>query len=80
MLHLGGTTLPGGLVVTMDARQGAGAVELIGAGTNIPIHYDDYSVFRSSLADFRAEVDRRGLSGRVRYVARGDTVPLVRPD
>ncbi len=80
VLHLGGTTLPGGLVVTMDARQGAGAVELIGAGTNIPIHYDDYSVFRSSLADFRAEVDRRGLSGRVRYVARGDTVPLVRPD
>jgi L-ascorbate metabolism protein UlaG (beta-lactamase superfamily) len=79
VLHLGGTTLPGGLVVTMDARQGADAVGLIGAGTNIPIHYGDYPVFRSSLSEFRDEVDRRGLASRVRYVDPGDTVPLGRP-
>ncbi len=77
VLHLGGTTLPGGLVVTMDAQQGAGAVELIGAGTNIRIHYDDDGVFRSSLSEFRDEVDPRGLSDRVRYVKPGDTVPLT---
>ncbi|MGS0686330.1 MBL fold metallo-hydrolase [Nakamurella sp. GG22] len=79
VLHLGGTTLPGGLMVTMDAQQGAGAIELIGADTNIPIHYDDYPVFRSSLSEFRDEADRRGLSDRVHYVKPGDTVPLARP-
>jgi L-ascorbate metabolism protein UlaG (beta-lactamase superfamily) len=76
VLHLGGTTLPGGLVVTMDAPQGADALELMSAPVNVPVHYDDYALFRSPLADFRAEVDRRGLSDRVRFVERGQTVSL----
>jgi hypothetical protein len=33
-------------------------------------------VFKSSLADFRAEVERRGLDGVVRYVGRGETTSL----
>ncbi|ABS04547.1 MBL fold metallo-hydrolase [Kineococcus radiotolerans] len=73
VLHLGGTTLPGGLVVTLDAVAGADVLELIDPAAAVPVHYDDYGVFRSPLADFRAEVDRRGLSGVVRYVGRGET-------
>ncbi|MDQ1744295.1 MAG: hypothetical protein QOE23_2634 [Pseudonocardiales bacterium] len=76
VLHLGGTRLPGGLMVTMDAVQGANLLELIKPGMAIPVHYDDYGLFKSPLADFRAEVDRRGLSDLVRYVDRGETVPL----
>jgi L-ascorbate metabolism protein UlaG (beta-lactamase superfamily) len=77
VLHLGGTTLPGGLVVTMDAQEGADLVELVGPGTAVPVHYDDYTVFRSPLADFRAEVDRRGIGQLITYVERGQEVPLV---
>jgi L-ascorbate metabolism protein UlaG (beta-lactamase superfamily) len=77
VLHLGGTRLPGGLMVTMDGVQGANLLELIRPGMAIPVHYDDYALFKSPLADFRAEVERRGLSGLVRYVDRGDTVPLL---
>ncbi|WP_432564743.1 MBL fold metallo-hydrolase [Kineococcus sp. SYSU DK003] len=73
VLHLGGTTLPGGIVVTMDGVQGADLVELVRPRTAVPVHFDDYEVFRSPLADFTAEVQRRGLSDVVRCVARGET-------
>ena len=79
VLHLGGTTLPGGLMVTMDAIQGADLLELVKPGLAIPVHYDDYRLFKSPLADFRAEVNRRGLEGLVRYVERGETVTLTGP-
>jgi len=38
VLHLGGTTLPGGLVVTMGAQEGADLVELIRTVTAVPVH------------------------------------------
>ena len=79
VLHLGGTRLPGGLMVTMDAEQGADLMEIIDAGTVIPVHFDDYALFKSPLSDFRAEVTRRGNAGRVKFVNRGDTVTLSRP-
>lgn len=77
VLHLGGTRLPGGLMVTMDGQHGADLMELVDAGIAIPIHYDDYTRFRSPLADFRREVERRGLLSRVRFVDRGQTVDLT---
>jgi L-ascorbate metabolism protein UlaG (beta-lactamase superfamily) len=76
VLHLGGTTLPGGLVVTMDARQGVRALEAISPRRATPVHYDDYTVFRSPLADFVAEVQRQGWEDRVDLVSRGDTIDL----
>ena len=79
VLHLGGTRLPGGLMVTMDARQGADLMELASAGVTVPVHFDDYALFRSPLSEFRAEVARRGLAERVRFVERGGTVSLVQP-
>jgi L-ascorbate metabolism protein UlaG (beta-lactamase superfamily) len=77
VLHLGGTTLPGGLLVTMDAVQGADILELIAPRRAIPVHYDDYGVFKSPLSDFEAEVQRRGLADLVQVVRRGDTVDLA---
>jgi L-ascorbate metabolism protein UlaG (beta-lactamase superfamily) len=77
VLHLGGTTLPGGWVVTMDGQAGADLVELIRPGVAVPVHYDDYKVFKSPLSDFRAQVDRRGIGESITYVDRGQVVPLT---
>ena len=51
-------------------------VELVKARQAVPIHYEEYTVMKSPLVDFRAEVDRRGLTDKVAYVARGDTLDL----
>jgi L-ascorbate metabolism protein UlaG (beta-lactamase superfamily) len=73
--HLGGTKALG-VTVTMDARQGADLVELLKPPVTVPIHFDDYSRFKSPLGDFLAEVGRRQLPGRLRTVGRGDTISL----
>lgn len=69
-----GSKLPFGLTVTMDAGQGADLVELLDLPKMIPVHFDDYSVFASSLNDFRAEMARRGLGDRVIELDRGASV------
>jgi L-ascorbate metabolism protein UlaG (beta-lactamase superfamily) len=82
MLHLGGTRLPAGnrlpfgLTVTMDGRQGAGAVDMINLPKVIPVHFDDYTVFASPLEDFLVEMERRDMADRVIVVGRGDTVTV----
>lgn len=79
VLHLGGTKLPGGLLVTMDAAQGADLAETIRPANMVPIHNDDYTVFTSSLDDFRRELDRRGMSDQATYIARGETHTFTHP-
>ncbi len=76
IVHLGGTTLPGGLMVTMDGRQGAELLSVVAARRAVPVHFDDYEAFKSPLADFRAEVEKRGLADRVTYVDRGGVLAL----
>ncbi|MDT7579626.1 MAG: hypothetical protein QOK35_890 [Pseudonocardiales bacterium] len=73
--HLGGTKVLG-VLVTMDGRQGTDLVERVRPHSVVPIHYDDYGVFRSPLADFVGEMTRRGHAPRLRTVGRGDTVDL----
>jgi L-ascorbate metabolism protein UlaG (beta-lactamase superfamily) len=77
VVHLGGTMLPGGVMVTMDGRQGADLLEAVRPRRAVPVHYEEYTVMRSPLSDFTAEVDRRGLAGTVRVVERGETVDLL---
>ena len=72
--HLGGTRVLG-LLVTMDGRQGADLLEIVTPAMTVPIHYDDYTVFKSPLQDFLDEVQRRGLQG-VRPIARGEVMTL----
>jgi L-ascorbate metabolism protein UlaG (beta-lactamase superfamily) len=73
--HLGGTKVLG-ITVTMDGRQGADLVELLKPPVTVPVHFDDYSRFKSPLGDFVAEVGRRQLPGELRAVQRGDTISL----
>jgi L-ascorbate metabolism protein UlaG (beta-lactamase superfamily) len=75
VVHLGGTRLAG-LLVTMDDRQGADLVGLLEPRVVVPVHHDDYGVFRSPLADFVATFERRQLPGALRLVGRGETVSL----
>ncbi|MCV7444608.1 MBL fold metallo-hydrolase [Mycobacterium paraense] len=82
ILHLGGTRLPAGgrlpfgLTVTMDGRQGAELVAKLALPTMIPVHFDDYGVFASPLADFVAEMKRRGMGDRIVELDRGATATL----
>jgi L-ascorbate metabolism protein UlaG (beta-lactamase superfamily) len=75
VLHLGGTKILGALV-TMDGKRGVDLLELVRPRTAVPVHYDDYGVFRSPLADFLAEVDRRDPPTTVIPVERGGTLRL----
>ncbi|SCG79343.1 L-ascorbate metabolism protein UlaG, beta-lactamase superfamily [Micromonospora echinaurantiaca] len=76
LIHLGGTRIAG-VLLTMDARQGADLVELVRPKLTVPIHYDDYPVFRSPLGHFVMAARRRGFVQRVRTIVRGETVPLT---
>jgi len=76
VVHLGGTTLPGGLVVTLDGETGADLVKLVDPAVVVPVHIDDYPVFKSPLSAFTAAMAARGLADKVRTVVRGETVSL----
>ncbi|NYG55571.1 MBL fold metallo-hydrolase [Nocardioides perillae] len=76
VLHLGGTRAFG-VLVTMDGEQGADLLELLRPGVAVPVHHDDYTVFRSPLSDFLAACRARDLGTQVRTVERGATVPLA---
>ena len=72
LLHLGGTRVLG-IMVTMDARQGVEAMRIVDPRTAVPIHYNDYEVFKSPLEDFKRAVTQAGLEDRVHFLAHGDT-------
>jgi L-ascorbate metabolism protein UlaG (beta-lactamase superfamily) len=72
LLHLGGTRVLG-ILVTMDAEQGVELLQLIQPKRAIPIHYNDYDVFKSPLSEFRGAVEAAGLADRVHYLAHSET-------
>jgi L-ascorbate metabolism protein UlaG (beta-lactamase superfamily) len=76
VVHLGGTRILG-LTVTMDDRQGADLLDLLTPRIAVPVHHDDYGVFKSPLEDFLATCRDREVSTELRVVHRGDTVSLV---
>ncbi|MEU9228762.1 MBL fold metallo-hydrolase [Streptomyces massasporeus] len=71
VLHLGGTLLPGGFVVTMDGAQGAELARRLDPRLVLPVHYGDYTVMRSPLSAFFAEADAIGLGDRVIHCGHG---------
>jgi L-ascorbate metabolism protein UlaG (beta-lactamase superfamily) len=79
LLHLGGTRVVG-MLVTMDGKQGVEAMRIIAPSVAIPIHYNDYTVFKSPLEDFQREVKAAGLEQHVRYLAHGETYTFEIPD
>ncbi|CAL9652675.1 MBL fold metallo-hydrolase [Streptomyces sp. Tu 3180] len=77
VLHLGGTRLPGGFVVTMDGAQGAELARRLDPRLVLPVHYHDYTVMRSPLSAFLAEADRIGLGDRIVRCGHGRSVRLT---
>lgn len=70
ILHLGGTRVLG-VLLTMDADQGVEALQIIDPKHALPVHYDDYTVFRSRLSDFQRAVEAAHLADRVQVLGRG---------
>ncbi|MGV9563466.1 MBL fold metallo-hydrolase [Streptomyces sp. NPDC003480] len=77
VLHLGGTRLPGGFLVTMDGAQGAELARRLRPRHVMPIHYGEYSVMKSPLEDFLAEAERRGLADRLVVCRPGEQATLI---
>jgi L-ascorbate metabolism protein UlaG (beta-lactamase superfamily) len=75
VVHLGGTRVLFH-TVTMDAPQGVDFLRRVQPARALPVHYDDYRVFRSPLQDFVTELARSGLPVPIRTPARGETVDL----
>ncbi|MGX1274277.1 MBL fold metallo-hydrolase [Streptomyces phaeoluteigriseus] len=79
VLHLGGTLLPGGILLTMDGAQGAELAHRLRPRAVMPVHYGDYTVMRSPLQTFLDEAGRRGLTDRIVHCGHGQHA-TVRPD
>jgi L-ascorbate metabolism protein UlaG (beta-lactamase superfamily) len=73
LLHLGGTRILGVFKVTMDGKDGVQMMQIVKPKKTIPIHYNDYDVFKSPLADFAREVKAAGLDDGVVYLTHGDS-------
>jgi L-ascorbate metabolism protein UlaG (beta-lactamase superfamily) len=79
LLHLGGTRVAG-LLLTMDAVQGVQMLKIVKPQLAIPIHFNDYTVFKSPLRDFAREVRAAGLEKQVRYIKHGETYRFNVPE
>jgi L-ascorbate metabolism protein UlaG (beta-lactamase superfamily) len=76
LLHLGGTRVLG-ILVTMNAEQGIEALRIIRPDIAIPIHYNDYDVFKDPLENFVRAVEKAGLQDKVRYLYHGESYAFV---
>jgi L-ascorbate metabolism protein UlaG (beta-lactamase superfamily) len=75
VVHLGGTRILFHSV-TMDEEQGVDFVRRVRPGRVVPVHHDDYGVFRSPLADFETAAREAGFAAALLPVRRGETVSL----
>lgn len=66
--------LPIGDNFTMGIDDAAKATELLGAGVNIPMHYDTFDVIKVDAADFVHKVEARG--GRAHIVHPGESYAI----
>ena len=72
LLHLGGTTIMG-IMLTMDAKEGLEMFNIVNPKKAIPIHYNDYDVFKSPIEDFQTKVKDAGIEDLVFYLNHGET-------
>ena len=61
LLHLGGTRVLG-VMLTMDGKQGVELMRIVQPDLALPIHYNDYDVFKSPLEDFKTKWKLRASS------------------
>jgi len=79
VVHLGGTRVLFH-TVTMDATQGVDFLQRVRPARAVPVHYDDYGVFRSPLSAFERLAQQAGLGPLLRPVRRGETLELEAVD
>jgi uncharacterized protein YndB with AHSA1/START domain len=60
----------------MDAAQGLDFLRRVRPRMAVPVHYDDYRIFRSPLSEFLSVVDHDEEDWRIETPARGETVEL----
>jgi L-ascorbate metabolism protein UlaG (beta-lactamase superfamily) len=60
----------------MDANQGVDFLQRIRPRLAVPVHYDDYGVFRSPLSEFLSAMQRDRPGQLLKVPARGETVLL----
>ena len=72
LLHLGRTKILG-ILLMMDAEQGVEVLQIVKPKRAIPIHYNNYDVFKSPLSDFQR------LANQVHYLSHGDTYTFTVP-
>lgn len=77
-LHVGRATLAatGPLHYTLTAEEAAEAAEVLGRPACYPIHYEGWSHFREGKADVDGAFSRKGLTGLVNWLPRGEGVIL----
>jgi hypothetical protein len=63
----------------MDATQGVDFLHRVQPRQVLPVHYDDYPIFRSTLSQFEDEARVAGFNDRLRVVRRGQAVPIAWP-
>lgn len=72
LLHLGGTEILDTVMVTMDAEQGVEMMRIVAPEHAIPIHYNDYDVFKSPIEDFQRQIREAGMQSRVTVLRHGE--------
>lgn len=75
VVHLGGTRVLF-RTVTMDAEQGVDLLRRVRPERVVPVHFDDYTVFKSPLVDFVTAAGDAGFGPRIDVPMRGETLPL----
>jgi L-ascorbate metabolism protein UlaG (beta-lactamase superfamily) len=73
LIHLGGTRIMG-ILLTMDSEQGAKALQIIRPKAAVPIHYNDYTVFKDPLSAFKTAAEGAALQTKIQYVSHGETL------
>jgi L-ascorbate metabolism protein UlaG (beta-lactamase superfamily) len=74
LVHLGGPDAVAPSAWT--PRKGVDFLRPIDPGAAVPVHYDDYRVFRFPLSAFVDQAARSGPPSAVKRVRRGETITL----
>ena len=61
-------------MLTIYANQGLEMFNIIDPKQAIPIHYNDYDVFKSPIEDFQTRVKEAGIEDHVFYLKDGETL------
>jgi L-ascorbate metabolism protein UlaG (beta-lactamase superfamily) len=71
LMHLGGERLLGLVTVSMDGAEGVRMLRMLGPRVAIPLHFDDYGIYKSPLSDFEAALSAAAMRDKVVILQRG---------